>query len=143
MRTSRALGAAVLAVVAVFALTACIQLPFFNQNRSGASDAPDPVDPSTSDGSDLIGTTWTGTDSDGDFWSFDFQDDGTVGFTLIEDSYDDATDTWTVEDGTLTISIAFDSGLGSLAGPYAPGDTAIDLDGTQGDVTWTVTITPS
>lgn len=144
MRMPRALGAALVAVVAVFALTACIRLPFFDQggggtNGGGTSQAP--ADPDAGEGSDLVGTTWSGTDSDNDFWSFDFQEDGTVGFTLISDSYDDASDTWVVENGTLTISIVFDDGNAVMSGPYEAGATSIALGGTQGEAVWTVTVT--
>ncbi len=39
---------------------------------------------------DLTGTTWGGTDSDGDVWGFEFQSDGTVGLTFNGATYDDS-----------------------------------------------------
>ena len=51
---------------------------------------------------DLTGTSWSGTDSDGDFWGFEFQSDGTVGLTYNEDTYDDPADVWKVSGSTLT-----------------------------------------
>ena len=94
--------------------------------------------PST--GEPLTGTSWSGVDSDGDEWGIVFQDDGTVGLTLNGNEYDDATDTWAVADETLTISIAFTTGIATMVGPYSDGATAIDLEGEQGDASWTLTI---
>jgi hypothetical protein len=94
--------------------------------------------PST--GEPLIGTSWSGTDSDGDEWGILFQEDGTVGLTFGEAEYDDPTDTWAVAEETLTISIAFTTGVATLVGPYTDGATSIDLEGEQGDASWTLTI---
>jgi len=91
-------------------------------------------------GEPLIGTSWSGTDSDGDDWGILFQEDGTVGLTFGGSEYDDATDTWAVADDTLTISIAFTSGVATMVGPYTDGATSIDLVGEQGDLSWTVTL---
>ncbi len=94
--------------------------------------------PST--GEPLIGTSWSGTDSDDDEWGIAFQDDGTIGLTLNGNEYDDPTDTWVVADETLTISIAFTTGVATMVGPYTDGATTIDLEGEQGDASWTLTI---
>lgn len=91
-------------------------------------------------GEPLIGTSWSGTDSDGDDWGILFQEDGTIGLTFGGSDYDDATDTWRVADDTLTISIAFTSGVATMVGPYTDGATSIDLVGEQGDLSWTVTL---
>lgn len=88
---------------------------------------------------DLTGTSWSGTDSDGDFWGFDFQSDGTVGLTYNSDSYDDPSDTWAVSGSTLTIRTVFDQGDVILVGPVNA--SAIDLAGTYPGGTFTVTIT--
>ncbi len=94
--------------------------------------------PST--GEPLIGTSWSGTDSDDDEWGILFQEDGTVGLTFRGGEYDDPTDTWVVADETLTISIAFTTGVATLVGPYTDGATSIDLVGEQGDLSWTLTL---
>jgi uncharacterized protein YceK len=94
--------------------------------------------PST--GEPLIGTSWSGTDSDGDEWGIVFQEDGTLGLTFGEAEYDDPTDTWVVAEETLTISIAFTTGEATMVGPYTDGATSIDLEGEQGEATWTLTI---
>ncbi len=94
--------------------------------------------PST--GEPLIGTSWSGTDSDDDEWGIVFHEDGTIGLTLNGNEYDDPTDTWVVADETITISIVFDTGVGTMVGPYTDGATSIDLEGEQGDATWTLTI---
>jgi len=94
--------------------------------------------PST--GEPLIGTSWSGTDSDGDEWGILFQNDGTIGLTFGGAEYDDATDTWAVADETLTISIAFVSGIATMVGPYTDGATSIDLVGEQDEFSWTLTL---
>ncbi len=94
--------------------------------------------PST--GEPLIGTSWSGTDSDGDDWGIRFQEDGTVGLTFRDGEYDDPTDTWRVAEETLTISIAFVTGDATLVGPYTDGAETIELEGEQGDATWTLTL---
>lgn len=94
--------------------------------------------PST--GEPLIGTSWTGTDSDGDEWGILFQEDGTVGLTFGGAEYDDSTDTWVVAEETLTISIAFTTGVATMVGPYTDGATSIDLVGEQDDASWTLTL---
>jgi len=98
--------------------------------------------PTTGGGSttvDLTGTTWSGTDSDGDFWSFEFQSDGTVGLTYNADSYDDPSDHWEVAGGTLKITTVFDQGDVVFTGPV--NDTAINLSETYPGGTATLTIT--
>jgi len=88
---------------------------------------------------DLTGTTWTGTDSDGDFWGFEFQDDGTVGLTYNSDTYDDPSDHWAVSGGTLTITTVFDQGDVTFVGPV--NETSINLAETYPNGTATLTIT--
>ena len=124
------------AVLSAVVLTLLVSLSgcFFAPSTGGGTTDPG-TDPA------LVGTTWGGTDSDGDTWEFEFQPDNTVGLTFNGASYDDASDTWALAGGTLTISVAFDDGTATLAGAYADGASSIDLDGTQGAATWTVTIT--
>jgi hypothetical protein len=88
---------------------------------------------------DLTGTTWSGTDSDGDFWAFEFQSDGTVGLTYNADNYDDPADQWVVAAGTLTITTAFDQGAVTFVG--AVNESAINLVETYPGGTATLTIT--
>jgi len=108
---------------------------------SGCFFAPSSGGGTTSDtATSIAGTTWGGTDSDGDTWKFEFQPDNTVGLTYNGDSFDDASDTWAVAGGTLTIKIAFNDGLATMTGPYTGGNS-VNLAGTQGTATWTLTIT--
>ena len=95
----------------------------------------------TSTDTSLAGTSWSGTDSDGDSWVFDFQADGTLGFSLNSDSYDDATDTWNVDGGTLTITILFTDGTATMVGPYSSGASSISLERLARRRNWTVDIT--
>lgn len=107
-------------------------------SAAGCSLIPN-LTPATGD--PLVDTSWSGTDSDGDEWGFLFESDGTVGLTFNGETYDDATDTWAVDKGAITIEIAFSSGVATLTGPYSDGASSIDLEGSQGDLAWTVTIT--
>ena len=128
-----------LALALVVGLSGCFGFPGGLLNQGAADPAP---------GGDagaeevLAGTTWDGVDSDGDSWVLEFQEDRTLGFTFNGDSYDDASDTWGVSGSTLTVSIVFNDGIATMSGPYASGDSTIDLDGEQGNALWTLTIAP-
>jgi len=119
-------------------LSSCSLIGNFTRNIPN-SDTVDPGD------SELVGTEWSGTDSDGDTWGFEFQDDGTIGLTYDGNSWDDASDTWVLAGDSLTISVAFDEGVAVMTGDYNGLGQPIDLDGQetsdQGTATWTVTIT--
>ena len=119
------LSAAVLALTLVIGTTGCAQIS-------------EVLNPST--GEELIGTTWSGTDSDGDNWGFEFQSGGGVALTYNDGTYDDDSDVWTVENGVIVIGIAFETGIARLTGPYTRDTTSIDLEGEQDDITWTLTI---
>jgi hypothetical protein len=125
MTRLRALATASLALALVVGTAGCAQIS-------------EVLNPST--GEELVGTTWSGTDSDGDEWGIEFQQGGGIGLTFNDGVYDDDSDRWTVENGQIAIAIAFESGPASLTGPYTRDTTTIDLEGEQGDVTWTLTI---
>lgn len=120
LRRTLASSTAVLFLVA--ALTACF-------------GAPAPANPDY----DLTGTSWSGTDSDGDFWAFEFQPDGTVGLTYEGDSWDEDIDTWEVSGGTLTITTVFDQGDVVFTGPVSDG--TMNLSATYPGGTFTLTVT--
>jgi len=105
---------------------------------SGCAQFTEVLNPSTGD--ELVGTTWSGTDSDGDEWGFAFQQGGGVALTFNGDEFDDDTDIWKVEEGVIVIGIVFETGSATLTGPYTRDTTVIDLEGEQGDATWTLTI---
>lgn len=125
MKRLRVLATAALAFALIGGTTGCAQIS-------------EVLNPST--GEELVGTTWTGTDSDGDRWGIEFQEGGGVGLTFNDGEYDDDSDVWTVENGTIVIAIAFESGPASLRGSYTRDATSIDLEGEQGEFTWTLTI---
>ncbi|WP_439563526.1 hypothetical protein [Microcella sp.] len=125
MTRLRILATAALALALVAGTTGCAQIS-------------EVLNPST--GEELVGTTWSGTDSDGDDWGFEFQEGGGVGLTFNEGEYDDDSDVWKVENGVIVIGIAFESGVATLTGPYTRDATSIDLEGEQGEFTWTLTI---
>lgn len=105
---------------------------------TGCAQFTEAINPST--GEELIGTSWSGTDSDGDDWGFEFQRGGGVALTFNGDEFDDDSDVWKVQDGAIAIAIAFDTGIARLDGAYTRDATVIELEGSQGDATWTLTI---
>jgi hypothetical protein len=124
MTIRRTLATASASLLLLASLTACSLLP-------GGG---------TTDTSGLAGTSWSGTDSDGDVWGIDFQSDGTIGLDYNGNEYDDASDTWKVSGSTLDIHVAFTDGAVDMTGPVAA--DSIDLDGTCGEgCTFTLTIT--
>ena len=125
MTRLRILATATLALALVAGTTGCAQIS-------------EVLNPST--GEELVGTTWSGTDSDGDDWGLEFQEGGGIGLTFNDGVYDDDSDVWTVENGTIVIGIAFESGAATLTGPYTRDATTINLEGEQGEFTWTLTI---
>ncbi|QNO36600.1 hypothetical protein H4J02_08780 [Protaetiibacter sp. SSC-01] len=94
-------------------------------NASQPAPSPTPT-ASSSPASELVGTTWTGIDTDGDPWTFEFQDDGTVAFTFLESSYDDAGDTWAHEGDEVVIHIEFVDGPVDISAVYAGLDAPME-----------------
>jgi hypothetical protein len=134
LRRSLSLGSAALLVVAL--LAACFPV------LPGAGSPPG-TGSGTEGGtaSDLAGTTWSGTDSDGDDWELEFQADGTVAVAFNGGSrFDDASDTWTLSGTTLDIHLVFVESDYDFAGPY-DGGASIPLDGTWAGGGFTLTIT--
>ena len=105
---------------------------------TGCAQISEVLNPSTGD--ELVGTSWSGTDSDGDDWGLTFQEGGGVALSYGGGAYDDDSDVWTVKNGVIAIAIAFETGAATLTGQYTRDATSIDLQGEQGDATWTVTI---
>jgi hypothetical protein len=132
MTLRRTLATASATLLLLASLTACFGggLPTTGGNQGGGT---------TTEEFDLTGTSWSGTDSDGDFWGFEFQSDGTVGLTYNEDTYDDPADTWKVNGGALTITTVFDQGDVVFTGPVD--ESSMNLNGTYPGGTFTVTVT--
>jgi hypothetical protein len=131
----RRLTESVVAVVLLGVLTACFPgLPGVGGNGSNGGTGGGQVS------DELVGTTWSGTDSDGDDWGFEFQADGTVGLTFNGSSYDDDTDTWSVSGQTLAIHTVFVDGDYDFTGAY-DGGSSVDLDGSWPGGSFTLTIT--
>ena len=131
MKTIRPAAIAAVILTLLVSLSGCFGLPSIT-GGGGTTTTTD---------SSLVGTSWSGTDSDGDTWLIDFQADNTVGFTYDGNAFDDATDTWVLAGGQLAITIAFSDGTATMTGPYTEGSSTIDLDGVQGDASWTLTLT--
>lgn len=127
MTVRRTLATASTALLLLASLTACFGGLPTTGTPGGTTDV------------DLAGTTWTGTDSDGDYWAFEFEADGTVGLTYLTETYDDPTDSWSVSGGTLTITTQFNEGVVTFVGPVD--ETSINLIETYPGGTATLTIT--
>jgi hypothetical protein len=128
MNLRRTIAAAAGALLLVASLTACFSLPIPGGNTGGGSDT------------DLVGTTWSGVDSDGDSWGIEFQSDETIGLTYNDSAYDDASDTWSLDGSTLSIHVAFSDGDVDLVGDYDGGDV-VDFDGSYAGGGFTLTLT--
>lgn len=129
-RRLRALAAGSALVFALGALSGCALLPGLPGLPAGGA-----VD------SELVGTTWSGIDSDGDSWGLELQGDGTVGLNYNDSSYDDAGDTWSHSGDTITMHIGFDDGDVVLVGDYAGLDAPMETNGSYDGGTFTVTLT--
>jgi hypothetical protein len=138
MTLRRTLATASASLLLIASLTACFGIPGL---PGGGNPGGEPEPGGDTGTTDLVGTNWSGTDSDGDFWAFEFQEDQTVAFTYNEDSYDDATDVWTLTGEDLHISIAFTNGEATFDGTYTEGATSIDFAGKQETAEWTLTAT--
>ena len=135
----RTAAAVPLALASLFTLTSCFLTP-----TPAPNPTPTPTATPAGEGEELIDTTWTGTDSEGDDWSYTFEDGGTVDITLNDMSYDDVSDVWTVSDTEIVINVNGGDEFGDIihTGEYAGLDEPIELDvrTTVGERTWTITI---
>lgn len=135
MNLRRVLAVAAASVALVTSLTACFALPGLPNSGNGNGG-----NGSVDDGSDLVGTTWNGVDSDGDSWGMTFQEDGTIGLEISSGSYDDDTDVWVVDGGQISIDIALSDGVCAFVGDYDGADSPIELDGTYNGQAFTLTL---
>jgi len=139
-RTPRLVAAAATVALLTAVLAGCSLIP----NLTGAGSEGASSDGGTSDSastSELAGTTWTGTDSDGDSWGLELQPDGTVGLTYGGSTFDDATDIWAQAGDTVTIHVEFDDGPIDIVGQYEGLDAPLETVGTWSDGTFTLTLT--
>ena len=132
MKTIRPVALAAVVFTLLVTLSGCFGIPGITNSGGGGTTTAD---------AGLSGTTWGGTDSDGDAWVLEFQPDNTVGLTFGGNSFDDTTDTWAVAGGVLNVTVVFDDGTATLTGPVSDGAASINLNGTQGDATWTLPLT--
>ena len=138
MPAKRRTAAAVpLAVAVLFMLTSCFLTPTPVPN-----DTPTPT--ATGVGQELIDTTWTGTDSEGDDWTYTFQEDGTVRISLNDQTFDDDSDVWSVSETEIVISVNGGDEFGDIihTGEYLGLDEpmALNVRTTVGERTWTIEI---
>lgn len=141
MRASRLLvPSAVLAVVVV--LSGC------GQTLATPSPVPPPPSPTALSADalaerSLIGSTWTGIDSAGDVTTFTFDEDHTVAVAYNGTLWDEASDTWTLAEGQLTVHVHIDATTGELVytAPYAEGAEVLDVSATSTGSARTLTVT--
>ncbi|MGI8335016.1 protein kinase domain-containing protein [Actinomadura scrupuli] len=73
---------------------------------SAASGSPSPANPTLQAGAtSLAGTTWSGVDSDGDYYVFTFVADGHVKYRSPTGNWDNQEDRWSVNGSKLTIDM--------------------------------------
>jgi hypothetical protein len=130
MKINRLARTAVISAALLFALSGCSLLGIGGGNTS-TGDV------------NLVDTSWSGTDSDGDATTFVFQGDGTVAVTYNDSSYDDPTDTWSIDGTAVTITVFLDDTRGNAIYTGGVNGTTMQLSATEelGDGSWTVTLT--
>lgn len=117
MNARRTLATTSAALLLLASLTACFGIPTIG---GGAANS-------------VSGTTWSGTDTDGDTWTIEFTADHTVGLTYDDNGpFDDTSDTWAQSGDTVTVHVAFDDGPVDLTGSYTGGN-AFTMDGSYTD----------
>ncbi len=133
----RALAAGAALALAAVALSGCSLLSFLpgSGSGSGGSGGGVPAD------SELIGTTWSGIDSDTDEWSLELQQDGTVGLVYNGNSFDDAGDTWSQSGDSVSMHIQFDDGPIDMVGQFAGLNAPMEMNGSYDGGTFTLTLT--
>lgn len=138
MNKSRLIAVPVFAAATVLSLAGCFGTPTPTATTGGSTG----TDTGTS--IELAGTSWSGTDSVGDFTVFDFEDDGTVNVTYNEQQFDEATDTWELDGTSLTVVVFLNDDLGDVVYTGDVNGDTIDMEGViEGDTPFTITLTKS
>lgn len=104
---------------------------------STPSAAPGSSEPAATDAvPDLAGSTWAGTDSDGDAYVYRFEAGGQYAFTSPSGSYQDPGDTWSQSGDQVTMSTSggYATYTGTIQGDTVSG-TASNISGHSW--TWT------
>jgi hypothetical protein len=156
MNLPRIAGAAALGAAAILTLAGCIQLPTMPQAPTTSApttsqptttepDAPS-SEPAAVEGAELVDTQWSGSVDGpevGIDLQFTFEEDGTLYITSWSGEegtpFDSPSDTWSVEGGTLLITLSQIQEIEyiDLSGAFAPG-TSLTLTGVDGVVVpWT------
>ncbi|MHB1173280.1 MAG: hypothetical protein ACYCZY_12490 [Lacisediminihabitans sp.] len=125
MDISRRAGLPLVAIAALLGLAACAG----SSGTPTPSPTPEPVDTTTYIGQAInpVDTTWTGTDSAGDFSSFTLHKDHTVAVAYAKNSFDAPGDSWSVQGGVLELHIFINQSDGTLnyRGQYDPATKTI------------------
>lgn len=134
MKMSRLIAVPALAAATVLALAGCFGTPTPTATTGGSTGTDTSIE--------LAGTSWSGTDSVGDFTVFEFESDGSVNVTYNQQEFDEATDTWELNGTALTVIVFLNDDLGdAVYTGDVTGDT-IDMEGVIGsDAPFTVTLT--
>lgn len=121
---------AVMSLLGLTLLTGCETGPAVT-----TSPAPPSATPLTAEAlaeQPLLDTTWTGVDSVGDVTGFTLSSDRTVVVEYNGRQWHEASDTWSLADGVLTIRVHVDATHGELvyAAPYTEGATMLEATAT-------------
>ena len=131
IRRTLSIGSVALLLAAV--MTACFPTfpaPPGGDNGGGGGEA-----------STIAGTTWAGTDSDGDSWEIEFQSDNTLGISYNGDSSDIPDDVWSSNGSTLSLTVTgFTEGDVTFTGTYSGGNS-LTLDGNYVGRSFTLPLT--
>lgn len=141
MKISRTIVGTAIAATVALSLTGCFGNLLGGGSTGGSTGGSSGTSTETSS-VDVTGTSWSGTDSFGDFTILEFQADGTVGVTYNDQSYDDPQDTWSQSGDTVTAVIYIDSDRGNATYVGDVSGTTLDMSAeTENGETWTVTLT--
>lgn len=134
MNMSRLIAVPALTAATVLALAGCFGTPTPTATTGGSTGGDTSIE--------LAGTSWSGTDSVGDFTVFDFEDDGTVNVTYNDQQFDEATDTWELNGTALTVVVFLNDDLGDVVYTGDVDGDTIDMEGViEGDTPFTITLT--
>ena len=147
MKNARIFGATAVAAFALASLTGCFNLPGTTPTTVPGTDPG--TDPGTEQpqegGTEVAGTTWSGTDSAGNTMTFTLNQDGSLDIADWNGGgpYDDPADTWSVNGGNIELYVSNIEEIGGItySGPAATGSMNLTGAADLGGSTYTLTLT--
>lgn len=142
-------AAAALGAALAFGVSGCSQpaseVPI--ESPTSSSPTPDAVETPSPDPIEditpiLAGTTWAGTDSDGNTWDVDLEADGTIVFAYNDyASWPDAGGVWSTDGDVVHLGFGFDDGRIDMVGRFDGLDQPMQAEGTRPQGTFTIILT--